>query len=147
MGGLARFLLIIVLGVREFGVAFLELAEAHKAAFEPTKWGKVHGYDASTVAQSATNLPAITVSPSRPCGCATGTGKCNSACSDGIWSQPYIVVTTSMCYKAVFNWRPGVSYCSSGNSQCSAADCTSSQFLLSSQSQPPRFRTQQCARW
>jgi hypothetical protein len=41
------------------------------------------------VAQSATNLPAITVSPSRPCGCATGTWKCNSACSDGVWSQPY----------------------------------------------------------
>ena len=38
------------------------------SAFEATKWGKVHGYQASriiTVAQSATNLPAITVSPSR----------------------------------------------------------------------------------
>jgi hypothetical protein len=54
--------------------------------------------------------------------------------------SPMIVVTTSMCYTAVFNW-PGVSYCSSCNSQCSATGCTSSQFLLSSQSQPPRFRT------
>jgi hypothetical protein len=30
MGGLARFLRIIVLGVREFGVAFLELAKARQ---------------------------------------------------------------------------------------------------------------------
>ncbi len=130
----------MVLGIRDFGGAFLEQRKLGEAAFEATKSGKAYGYDAgkiTTVAQSATNLSAITVTPYRPCGCATGAGiaqaACDEACSGGGWSQPYIVVTTSMCYKTVFTW-PGVSYCRSGDSQCSAAGCTSSQVVLSAQS-------------
>src|SRR5258708_2365898 len=130
---LTPFLLIVALGIRDFSGAFLDQRTLGEAAFEATKWGKAYGYDAgkiTTVAQSATNLSAITVSPYRPCGCATGAGiaqaACDGTCSGGGWSQPYIVVTTSMCYKPVFNW-PGVSYCSGGDSQCSAAGCTPGQ--------------------
>jgi len=137
---IAPFLLIMVHGIRDFGVAFWEQRKLGEAAFEATKSGRAYGYDASritTVAQSATDLPGITVTPYRPCGCATDTGitqtNCNVACSGGGWSQPYIVVTTSMCYKPAFNW-PGVSYCSGGDSQCAAAGCTPSQVVLSAQS-------------
>jgi len=137
---LAPFLLIVALGIRDFGGAFLDQRTLGEAAFEATKWGKAYGYDVgkiTTVAQAATDLPGITVTPYRPCGCATDSGitqaDCNAACSGGGWSQPYIVVTTSMCYKTVFTW-PGLSYCRSSNSQCIAAGCTPGQVVLSAQS-------------
>src|SRR5438105_572327 len=88
----APFLLIIVFAVRDFGTAFWEQRKLGEAAFEATKFGKAYGYDAgrlTTVAQSATDLAGVTVEPTRPCGCATGTGislaACNSACPDGGW--------------------------------------------------------------
>jgi hypothetical protein len=138
---LTPFLLIMVLAIRDFGAAFWEQRKLGEAAFEAAEWGRIYGYDAgkiTTVAQSATDLAGVAVAPDRPCGCATSTGvaaqaACNSACSGGGWSQPYIVVTTSMCYSPTFTW-PGVPYCRSGDSQCSAAGCTASQVLLSSQS-------------
>src|SRR5437763_11283737 len=127
---LAPLVLVAALGVRDFGGAFLEQRKLGEAAFEATKWAKAYGYDVSkltAVAQSATTLSGITVSPYRPCGCATGARiaqtQCNAACEQqGLWSQPYIVVTTSMCYKPAFNW-PGVSPCSQADSQCAATGC------------------------
>jgi hypothetical protein len=138
---LTPFLLVAALGIRDSGGAFLEQRKLGEAAFEATKWGKAYGYDPAqmtTVAQSATTLSGIAVSPYRPCGCATGAvvtqTQCNAACpQEGLWSQPYIVVTTSMCYKTVFNW-PGVSYCSQTDTQCAASACGANEILLSSQS-------------
>jgi TadE-like protein len=137
---IAPLLLLVVLGITDFGGAFWQQRTLGEAAFEGTKWGKAYGYDPSkitAVAQAATNLHRITVAPFRPCGCAGPSGitqaECNSACPGGGWSQPYIVVTTSMCYSPALTW-PGISYCSSGSSQCLAASCSPSQILLSAQS-------------
>ena len=137
---IAPLLVIAVLGIRDFARAFLEQRKLGDAAFEATKWGRANGFDQDkiiNVAQSATTLAGMTVSASRPCGCATSAGitraDCGSTCSQGVWPQPYIVVTTSMCYSPVLPW-PRLSFCSGGNSQCSATGCTHRQVLLSSQS-------------
>jgi len=142
---LAPLLLVAALGIRDFGGAFLEQRKLGEAAFEATKWGKAYGFDPvkmRTVAQSATTLYGITVSPDRPCGCAGGSAvtqaRCDTVCPQaGLWSQPYIVVTTSICYKTVLNW-PAVSYCSRGDTQCAATGCGPDEILLSSQSVVPQ---------
>src|SRR5205807_10562905 len=138
---LAPFLLVAALGIRDFGGAFLDQRKLGEAAFEATKFAKAYGYDPAkmtTVAQSATTLSGIAVSPYRPCGCVAGSSvtqaQCDIACpQQGLWSQPSILVTTSMCYKTVLNW-PGVSYCSQRDTQCAAAGCGPDEILLSSQS-------------
>ncbi len=137
---LAPFLLVLAVGIRDFGAASFDQWKLGDAAFEAIKWGRTYGYDAAKltrVAESATKLSGITVSPARPCGCITGSGilqaQCSAACPGGGWSQPYTVVTAAMCYSPTFTW-PGVSYCSGGDSQCAATGCSSSQVLLSAQS-------------
>src|SRR5260370_40822700 len=68
---LAPFLLIVALGIRDFGGAFLDQRTLGEAAFEATQSGKAYGYDASKIttgAQAAADLPGITVTPHRPCG-------------------------------------------------------------------------------
>lgn len=138
--GLAPLLLILVLGLRDFGGAFFDTRKLGDAAFEATKWGRAYGYNADklvSVARSATKLGPITVTPLRPCGCPTGSAilqaECDANCPSGGWSHPYIVVTASMCYSPTFAW-PGISYCSAGDSECVAAGCGSQQVLLSAQS-------------
>ncbi len=133
--------IILVLGVRDFGGAFFEKRKLGEAAFEGTKFAKAYGFDAgkiATTAQSATKILGVSVASERPCGCGTSTAAtlaaCDAACPDGsTWSQPYIVVTTAACYSPALSW-PGLSYCSSGNSQCVAAGCTPGQILLTAQS-------------
>ena len=137
---LTPFLVLLGLALYDYGSAYWQQHKLGEAAFEGAKWAKAHGYDAgkiTTTAQSATDLTGIAVTPYRPCGCAAGAAitqaQCNASCSGGGWSQPYIVVTTSMCYGTVLAW-PGVPYCSSGNSQCAATGCTPKQIVLTSQS-------------
>src|SRR5260370_42337384 len=91
---LAPFLLIVALGIRDFGGAFLDQRTLGEAAFEATKSGKAYGYDPgkiTTVAQTATDLPGVTVTPYRPGGCATDIGitqaDCNAACPGGRCAQ------------------------------------------------------------
>jgi hypothetical protein len=136
----APLLLLVAVGIRDFGGAFFDTRKLGDAAFEATKWGRAYGYDAAKItdaARSATKLTGIAVSPMRPCGCPTATAilqaECNAACPGGGWSHPYIVVTTAMCYSPTFNW-PGVAYCSAGDSRCAAAHCSANQVLLSAQS-------------
>lgn len=137
---LAPLLLVLAVAIGDFGTAFFDQRKLGDAAFEATKWGRAYGYDAAKIAgaaRSATQLPDITVAPSRPCGCPTGDAilqhECDAACPGGGWSHPYIVVTTAMCYRPTFTW-PGVSYCSAGDSQCAAAHCDPKQVLLTAQS-------------
>ncbi len=143
----APFLLTMLLGILDFGMAFWEQMQIANAADAGAQWAMTNGYNATTitsVAQSATDLslPSGSVSPQNVCGCASGTTvtmsgtpPCTGTCSDGSTPQAYVVVDTRICYSTLFNWQPlGLSYCSSGNSQCSAAGCTTSQIVLTSQS-------------
>ncbi len=139
----APFLLTMLLGVLDFGMAFWEQMEIANAADAGAQWAMTNGYNQTTivsVAQSATNLslPSGNVSPQNVCGCASGTTvtmsgtpPCSGTCPDGSTPQPYVVVDTRICYSTLFTW-PGLNYCSSGNSQCTG--CTSSQIALTSQS-------------
>ena len=139
-GFVAPVLLTLLLGVLDFGMAFWEQMEIANAADAGAQWGMANTYDSSsiqTVVQAATSLsiPTNNISPSNPCGCPSTTGvatyACSATCPDGSTPQPYIVVSTHICYSTLFTW-PGLAYCSSGNSACTG--CTASQISLSAQS-------------
>ena len=137
---LAPLLIVAVFGIRDFAGAFFDQRKLGEAAFEAAKWAKANSFDVGklvSVAEDATTLRPIKVSPSRPCGCPAGASitraQCDSACSQSVWSQPYIVVTTAMCYKPTINW-PGVSYCRREDTQCAAAGCGPDEVVLSAQS-------------
>lgn len=137
---LAPLLIVAALGIRDFAGAFFDQRKLGEAAFEAAKWGKANGYDATrltAVGEAATTLHAIKVSPSRPCGCPAGAviarAQCDTSCAQDVWSQPYIIVTASMCYKPAIDW-PGLSYCRSGDTQCVAVGCGTDEVVLSAQS-------------
>jgi Flp pilus assembly protein TadG len=141
-GFIAPFLLLMLLGVLDFGMAFWQQMEIANAADAGAQWGMTNTYDQDkirTVARSATNLTGTTISPSNTCGCvnsATNTittgygspGSC-SACPTGSVSSTasnYIVVNANVCYKPVFPTWPGLSYGGDG--------CASNTISLKAQS-------------
>ena len=143
LGFIAPVLLVLLLGILDFGMAFWEQMQIANAADAGAQWGMSNSYDQTsirTVAQSATNLgSAVSVTPSNVCGCPNNTGITSgfgtppscTTCPDGSTAQPYIVVNTQICYSTIFSW-PGLSYCSGSNSSCSG--CSSSQISLTAQS-------------
>lgn len=139
-GFIAPVLLTLVLGILDFGMAFWQQMEIANAADAGAQWGMDNTYNSDSiksVVQAATSLsiPTANITPSNPCGCATSSGvatySCSATCPDGTTPQPYIVVNTHICYSTLFTW-PGLTYCSSGNSNCSG--CGSNQIVLSAQS-------------
>jgi Flp pilus assembly protein TadG len=135
----APFLLTLLLGVLEFGLAFWQRIEVASAADAGVQWGMSNPYDETSirsVVQAATSLaiPAGNITPSNPCGCATSTGittgygsppSC-TACPDTTTAKPYIVVNVHTCYSTLFPSWPGLTYGGDG--------CTSSQISLAAQS-------------
>lgn len=137
-GFIAPVLLMMLLGIVDFGMAFWEQMQITNAADAGAHWGATNAYSATsiqTVARSATNLSGLSASASNPCGCPTSTGvsiySCSATCPDGSAPQSYVVVNTKMCYSTFFTW-PGLSYCSAGSSNCSG--CGSHQIALGAQS-------------
>lgn len=137
-GFVAPILLVLLLGIIDFGRAYWEQMQIATAADAGAQWAMSNGYNGSsidTVAQSATNLANVGVSSSNSCGCPTSTGvsiyACSSTCPDGTTPKKYVIVNTHVCYSTLFKW-PGLSYCSSGSSACSS--CSSSQVALGAQS-------------
>lgn len=138
---IAPFLLTMLLGILDFGMAYWQQMEIANAADAGTQWAMANGYDRTSitsVATSATGLSGINVTPSYSCGCLSGTSitlsgnpPCGGSCSQGGSPQPYIIVNTQMCYSTLFTW-PGLSYCSSSDSLCSG--CSASQISLTAQS-------------
>jgi Flp pilus assembly protein TadG len=140
LGLIAPVLLIMLLGVLDFGLAFWEKMEIGSAADAGAQWAMSNSFDQNTVTnivQSATNLSGVVVdpAPATRCGCATSTAvsfyDCSATCPAGTTANTYIVVNARICYSTLFPW-PGLNYCSSGNSSCSG--CSSQQISLSAQS-------------
>jgi Flp pilus assembly protein TadG len=135
-GFIAPVLIAMLLGVLDFGIAFWHKMEISTAADAGAQWGMSNSYHENNirlVAQSATNLTPITITPTNPCGCPSATGitigygtppSCTTPCPDATAAQPYIVVNAQKCYSPLFHW-PGLSY--GGDS------CTSSQISLKAQ--------------
>jgi Flp pilus assembly protein TadG len=151
-GFIAPILIVMLLGVLDFGMAFWQQMEIANAADAGTQWGMSNTYNESsirTVAQSATNLdPAnpdlnFTVTPTNVCGCVnsatntitTGYGTapaCGAACPAGSvsgTSTSYTVVDAQICYKPVFPSWPGLTY---GTGGCAAnkISLTAQSFVL-----------------
>jgi Flp pilus assembly protein TadG len=138
LGLLAPVLLLLLLGIADFGMAYWQQMQVANAADAGAQWGMSNPYDAAsiqTVATSATNLSGIAVTPSEYCGCPASTGvtiySCNSTCPDNSLAKSYIVVNARICYSTLFTW-PGLPYCSTGASNCDG--CAASQIALKAQS-------------
>jgi Flp pilus assembly protein TadG len=140
----APFLLALLLGVLDFGMAFWQKIEVANAADAGAQWGMSNTYNVDSirsVVQAATSLsiPVANITPTNPCGCATSTGittgygtppSC-TACPDLTTAKTYIVVDAHVCYSTLFNW-PGLTRCSGGDANCTG--CSSSQISLTGQS-------------
>ena len=128
LGFIAPVLMLLLLGIFDFGMAFWEQMQIANAADAGAQWGMSNNYDQSSirqVAQSATSLgSAVSVTPTYVCGCPSGTGITSgygdptqggcTNCPDGTAAQPYIVVNTQMCYKTIFRWSWALSYGNDG---------------------------------
>ncbi len=139
-GFIAPFLLTLLLGVIDFGMAYWRQMEIANAADAGAQWGMSNAYNIDsirTVARSATNLATsdVNVEPSNPCGCASDSGvtvySCSGLCPDSSAPKPYIIVNARICHSTLFTW-PGLVYCSTGDSNCTG--CTGNQISLSAQS-------------
>ena len=138
LGLIAPILMLLLLGIIDFGMAYWQQMQVRNAANAGIQWGMSNSYDEDsikTVAASATNLSGIAVTPSNPCGCATSTGvtilACASLCPDNTSPKPYIMVNARVCYATLFTW-PGLPYCSIENADCTG--CGADQIALSAQS-------------
>ena len=137
-GFIAPILMLLLLGIVDFGMAYWKQMQIRNAANAGIQWAMTNGYDLikiPAVAASATNLSGIAVTPSLPCGCATGTGvtilACASLCPDNTVPKPYIMVNARICYTPLFTW-PALPYCASANGDC--AGCGTDQIALSAES-------------
>jgi Flp pilus assembly protein TadG len=145
LGFIAPFLLLLLLGIADFGLAFWQQMEIANAADAGSQYAMANSFDQNTVtniARNATNLTSVQLdqpAPAQICGCATSTGvtsgygiypNCTS-CPDGTAAKGYVVVNTRICYTTLFTW-PGLNYCSTSTSSCSG--CSANQIALTAQS-------------
>ena len=140
-GFIAPVLLLMLLGVLDFGMAFWQQMEISNAADAGAQWGMTNDYNEAsirTVAQAATNLTGTTITPSPECGCVNsstnristgyGTAPSCTACPTGSVSgtaSNYILVNAKVCYTPLFPTWPGLSYGTDG--------CASNKIVLKSQ--------------
>jgi len=151
LGFIAPFLLLLLLGIADFGLAFWQQMEIANAADAGTQFAMGNPVDLSNtagkdtiknIARNSTNLTSVQLDQPEPeqiCGCATSTGvtsgygtypSCTS-CPDGTAAKGYVVVNTRICYTTLFTW-PGLNYCSTSSSSCSG--CSANQIALTAQS-------------
>jgi Flp pilus assembly protein TadG len=140
-GFIAPVLLLMLLGVLDFGMAFWQQMEIANAADAGAQWGMSNDYNQTSirsVAQSATNLTGTTITPSNECGCVDsgsntihlyGTAGSCTGCpmpaSVSSTASNYIVVNAKICYKPLFPTWPGLSY--------GTDSCASNQISLQAQ--------------
>lgn len=113
----ASILVLILLGITDFGIGFWEQMQVGNAARAGAEYAARYGYDSTkvqTAATSATNLSGVTASDSGQfCGCpSTSTGitsaTCGTACSNGDTAGTFVTVTAQVSYTTLFSW-PGMS--------------------------------------
>lgn len=145
LGFIAPFLLLLFLGIVDFGMAYWQQMEIANAANVGTQYAIKNSFNQSqiiTIAKASTNLSDVLLdnpAPDQVCGCPTATGvtigygtypTCGT-CPDSTAAKGYVRVNTRICYSPLFTW-PGLSYCSLSNSSCSG--CTANQIVLTAQS-------------
>ena len=148
-GLLAPVVMLLLLGVYDFGMAYWEQMQISNAADTGAQWAMQNPYDATsvkTLAENATPLrPAV--SSHTAYGCPSGSGmsyggldsstgqwksySSTSTCPDGTTAHNYVIVDTQICYSTIFHW-PGLPYCSAGGDACST--CQPGQISLTAQS-------------
>jgi len=143
-GFIAPVLLVLLLGICDFGFAFWQQMELANAADAGTQYAMSSAFDQTkitNITRNATNLSSLQVdpAPAQICGCATSAGVTSgygtypgcTSCPDGTPAKGYLVVNTRICYTTLFTW-PGLNYCSTSSSSCSG--CSSNQIALTAQS-------------
>jgi TadE-like protein len=143
-GFIAPFLLLMLLGIADFGIGFWQQMEIANAADAGAQYAMANPFNKDSIrniARNATNLSSVQVDPepTQICGCATSVGVISGfgvypaclSCPDGTAAKGYVIVNTRICYKTLFTW-PGLNYCSLSLSSCSG--CSANEIALTSQS-------------
>ena len=146
---IAPVVLLMLLGIFDFGRAYWEQMQLANAADSGGQWAMQNTYNATDVNNLAENATPLrpAVSSYTAYGCPSGGGvlygatdsstgqwqpySSSSTCPDGTTAQSYVIVNTQICYSTIFHW-PGLTYCSGADSACST--CQPSQISLTAQS-------------
>lgn len=106
-GLLAPILLIMLLGLIDFGFAWIKKMELSSAARAGAQYALLEGYDSTTVQSvvtNATNLTDITFDTlTTYCQCEDGTSvTCGDTCTDGSSNRKWVTITISAPIEAYF---------------------------------------------
>jgi Flp pilus assembly protein TadG len=127
------FLLLLVIGVVDFGRAFYDSIELENAARAGAQYGAINPTDtagmiAAAKSDASTDISSVTATASYGCMCSDGTGvsaNCATApsCSSSTRQVNYVQVNTSYTYSTFFPW-PGVpsSFALTGNATLSPGE-------------------------
>jgi Flp pilus assembly protein TadG len=117
MAILLPFLLLILIGVIDFGRAYYDSIEVANAARAGAQYGVINPTDttgmvAAAKSDTSVDIPTITATAAYGCMCSDGTGAsptCSTtpSCSSSTRQVNYVQVNTSYTYTTFFPW-PGV---------------------------------------
>jgi Flp pilus assembly protein TadG len=116
LGLVATPLVVLVIGVADFGIAVYQKMEVQLAAQAGAEYAGRHAWDVTaikTAVTSATSLSSISASPppSQSCGCPSGTSitaaSCGTNCASGQQAGVYGYVSATAQYSMMFPY-PGV---------------------------------------
>ncbi len=115
-GLVAPMLVLLLVGMCDFGMAIWEQMEVGNAARAGAAYASVHGWNSAaieTAAASATELASIRVAVSETCGCPSSShgvvaAACGSNCTVGVPAGAYVVVDATAQYNLIVPY-PGFS--------------------------------------
>jgi len=118
LGLVAPILLIVTLGVVDFGWAFVEMTATNAAAQAGAGYALTNGFNAAGIAAAVTagtSLGGITATPAphETCGCPSSSGvtasqpttpPCTGKCTGGQTAGAYAVVSATASFTPLLNW-------------------------------------------
>jgi Flp pilus assembly protein TadG len=121
-GLIAPVLMVLLLGVVDFGMAFWDQLQVNAAVQAGASYAVNSGFNATDIANAVTNggpsTLAATPAPTQFCGCPSATGgvttasgtppTCTGTCASGGSPGIYVTVNADLSYTSIFPW-PGLS--------------------------------------
>jgi len=111
---IAPLLIGMMICIADFGLGYYSDTQLASAAQASATYAAQNGYDAAamtTVAQAATKLASVGVTPTQFCGCPSPGGvtstSCGATCGDGLRAGTFAQVTATTDYATLVSY-PGV---------------------------------------
>jgi Flp pilus assembly protein TadG len=116
MALVAPMLVLMMIGVADFGMAVFLKMQVQQAAQAGAEYAIVHGFDAAAITTAATSAVPVsgitaTPAPAQSCGCPSGTtmtaATCGTNCANGLGAGTYVTVSTQGTYATMLAY-PGM---------------------------------------